>query len=295
MRLLTLNIIRYGVVVLLLTLFLPGAVAGQTRQTFEVASIRPSPPDAAQVTIGVRITGTQLRISRWPLKEYLAMAYGVRPQQISGPDSISTLYDISATIPAGISQDKIPEMLQALFADRFQMKAHLEKKEFPVYALEVAKDGLKIKEAAVDPGAPAAAAVTNVQGSGANNGVTLDGGDGSTFTLANNRVEVRKMTMEGFAGLATRFLDRPLVDFTGLKGRYDLTIELPPEDYTAMMVRAAVSQGIQLPPQALQAMNLGSLNPLKASMERAGFRLETRNAPLDYLVIDSIAKTPTEN
>jgi uncharacterized protein (TIGR03435 family) len=42
-------------------------------------------------------------------------------------------------------------------------------------------------------------------------------------------------------------------------------------------------------------MNLGSVNPLKAAMEKAGFRLEARNTPLDFLVIDSISKTPTEN
>ena len=291
MRLLTMNIIRYGSAAVLLTV----AVSGQERPAFEVASIRPTAPDQNEVVVGVRITGAQLRISRWPLKEYLAMAYRLRPQQISGPDSISALYDISATIPAGVSQEKVPEMLQALFADRFALKAHLEKKEFPVYALDVGKDGLKVKEAPLDAAAAAAPAATNVQGTGSNNGVSLDGGDGSSFSLVPNRVEVRRMTMERFAGLATRFLDRPLVDFTRLPGRYDLTLEIPPEDYTAMLVRAAVSQGIQLPPQALQAMNLGSINPLKAAMEKAGFRLDARNAPLDFLVIDSIAKAPTEN
>jgi len=285
------NIIRYGAVVLLLTV----GVGGQDRPAFEVASIRPTAPDQSEVVVGVRITGTQLRISRWPLREYLAMAYRVRPQQISGPDSLATLYDISATIPTGVSQDKVPEMLQALFADRFQMKSHLEKRDAPVYALEVGKDGLKVKEVALDPAAAAAPGATNVQGVGGGNTVSLDGGDGSSFTLSNNRVEVRRMTMERFAGLATRFLDRPVVDFTGLSGRYDLTLDVAPEDYTAMLVRAAVGQGIQLPPQALQAMNFGSLNPLKAGMERAGFRLDARNAPLDFLVVDSIAKTPTEN
>lgn len=291
MRLLTMNIIRYGIGVLLI----PVALSGQTRPAFEVASIRPSPPDRTEVAIGVRITGTQLRISQWPLKEYLSMAYRIRPQQISGPDSLSVLYDISATIPAGVPQDKVPEMLQALFADRFQMKAHLEKKEFPVYALEVGKDGLKIKEVPLDAAAAAAPLATNVQASGGNNTVALDGGDGLSFVLANNRVEVRRMTMERFAGLATRFLDRPVVDFTGLTGRYDLTLELPPEDYTAMMVRAAMSAGVQLPPQALQVLNGSSGNPLKAGMEKAGFRLDARNAPLDFLVVESILKTPTEN
>jgi len=285
------NIIRYGIGVLLI----PVVLSAQARPSFEVASIRPSAPDQNEVVIGVRITGAQLRVSRWPLKEYLAMAYRIRPQQISGPDSLSALYDISATIPAGVPQEKVPEMLQALFADRFALKAHLEKKESPVYALEVGKDGLKIKDVPLDPAAPSVPAATNVQGSGGNNGVTLDGGDGSSFTLVPNHVDVRRMTMERFAGLATRFLDRPLVDFTGLPGRYDLTLEIAPEDYTAMLVRAAVSQGIQLPPQALQAINLGSVNPLKAAMEKAGFRLDARSAPLDFLVVESISRTPTEN
>jgi len=284
------NIIRYAGALLLLS------AAALTAQgpAFEVASIRPTAPDQNNVVVGVRITGAQLRVSRWPLKEYLSMAYRIRPQQISGPDSLSALWDISATIPAGVSQDKVPEMLQALLADRFQMKAHLEKKEFPVYALEVGKDGLKIKEAAPDPTA-AGPVASNVQGTGGNNVVTLNGDDGSSFTLANNRVEVRRMTMERFANLVTRFLDRPVVDFTGLKGAYDLTLDIAPEDHAAMMVRAAVSQGVQLPPQALQAMNLGSLNPLKPGMEKAGFRLDARNALIDFLVVDSIAKAPTEN
>ena len=285
------HIFRYAVALLLI----PAAVSGQASPAFEVASIRPSPPERNEVTVGVRITGTQLRISSWPLKEYLSMAYRVRPQQISGPDSLSQLYDIAATIPAGVSTDKVPEMLQALFAERFQLKAHLEKKDFPVYALEVGKDGLKIKEVPLDSAAVAASPVTNVEASGSGNGVALDGGDGSSFVLANNRVDVRRMTMERFAGLATRFLDRPLVDFTGLTGRYDLTLELTPEDYTAMMIRAAVGAGVQLPPQALQLLNAGSGNPMKAGMEKVGFRLDSRTAPLDFLVVDSMSKTPTDN
>jgi uncharacterized protein (TIGR03435 family) len=284
------NIIRYAVALLLL----PVVLSGQAQPKFEVASIRPSAPEDNNVVVGVRITGAQLRISRWPIKEYLAMAYRVRPQQISGPDSISAPYDIAATIPAGVSQEQIPEMLQSLFADRFQMKTHLEKRDFPVYALEIGKDGLKIKEATLDPAA-ATPGASNVQGTGGNNVVAINGDDGSSFTMANNRVEVRRMTIERCANLATRFLDRPVIDFTGLKGAYDLTLDVAPEDYTAMMVRAAVSQGIKLPPQALQAVNLGSLNPLKAGMEKAGFRLDARNAPIDFVVIDSIAKTPTEN
>ena len=285
------NIIRYAVAVALLS----AVISGQARPTFEVASIRQSAGDRNNVTVGVRITGSQVRISEWPLKEYIALAYNVRPQQISGPDWLTDqVFDIAGTIPAGVSSDLVPQMFQALLEDRFQLKAHRETREFPVYALGVAQGGLKIKELPADPLAPVAAP-TNIEASGSGGGVFLDAGGGSTFQLGNNRLEIRKMTVSDFAGMITRFLDRPAVDFTGLSGRYDMTLELAPEDYTAMLMRAAVGAGVKLPPQALQLINAGSGNPLKASMERVGFTVDTRNAPLDFLVIDSTAKTPTEN
>jgi uncharacterized protein (TIGR03435 family) len=269
-------------------------VSAQPLPAFEVASIRPSPEQRNDVTIGVRITGAQVRISAWPLKEYLSMAFKIRPQQIAGPDWLSQQYDIAATIPAGISQERIPDMLQALLADRFQMKVHREKRDMPVYAIGVARDGLKITALPPDAAATAPSA-TNVQATGSGNGVALDLGDGGSFVLANNRVEARKVTMEGLAGVITRFLDRPAIDSTGLTGRYDLTLDLTPEDYTAMMLRAASGAGVVLPPQAFRALDAASGNPLEAPMKKVGLTFEQRNAPLDFIVVDSMARTPTEN
>ena len=60
-----------------------------------------------------------------------------------------------AKIPEGASKDKVPEMLQALLADRFKMAAHRETKDHPAYALVVGKSGPKLKEAEPDPAAPA--------------------------------------------------------------------------------------------------------------------------------------------
>jgi hypothetical protein len=95
MRLLTMNIILYGAAPLLLSARGHRSGPSGLRGRFDSAN----GARQNEVVVGVRITGAQLRISRWPLKEYLAMAYRLRPQQISGPDSISALYDISATIP----------------------------------------------------------------------------------------------------------------------------------------------------------------------------------------------------
>src|SRR5262245_26767273 len=128
---------------------LTAAVAfGQTRKEFEVSSIRPvaeQPPN--QVAVGLHIDGSQVRITYLALKDYIAMAYRTRLNQVSGPDWLATQrFDIAAKLPDGASQADVLQMLQSLLADRFQMKMHREMKEFPVYALEVAKTGLKIME-----------------------------------------------------------------------------------------------------------------------------------------------------
>ena len=69
------NIIRYGAVALMVT----ATVSGQARPAFEVASIRPTAPDQNEVVVGVRITGAQLRISRWPLAATEAANHPANP------------------------------------------------------------------------------------------------------------------------------------------------------------------------------------------------------------------------
>src|SRR5579862_3056224 len=116
--------------------------AAQTpaRPAFDVASIRASANNGeiqqGKVAVGVHIDGAQVRVNSFTLKEYLGIAYRMKVAQISGPDWISTeRFDISATIPPGGKAAQVDEMFQTLLADRFQLKFHREKKEFPVYAL----------------------------------------------------------------------------------------------------------------------------------------------------------------
>src|SRR5438045_1319916 len=117
--------------------------AKPARPEFEVASIKPSPQQAPnQAAVGIHIDGAQFRSSFFALKDYLGVAYRVRTNQITAPDWASTdKFDIAAKIPAGVKTDQIPEMLQTLLEDRFQLKAHRETKELPVYALVPAKGG----------------------------------------------------------------------------------------------------------------------------------------------------------
>jgi uncharacterized protein (TIGR03435 family) len=229
------------------------------------------------------------------LATYIAYAYRVKNYEISGPDWMaSERFDITAKLPAGRSAKDAIEMLRALLEERFQLKTHRESKELPAYALVVGKGGLKMQESATEPGAP----TTNEARPGFHSsavprpgGVTVDLGNGSSYTFADNKLEGRKMRLASIAPVLSAFLDRPVVDMTNLNGKYDFVLELSPEDFRAMGIRAAIAAGVALPPQAVQLAESASQDSLFNAIEK----LESRKAPIEVLVIDNCEKAPTEN
>jgi uncharacterized protein (TIGR03435 family) len=270
------------------------------RAEFEVAAIKPSaPPAAGQARAGVQVDGAQVHCSYLSLKDYIRFAYKVKDHQISGPDWLaSARFDIAAKLPAGATRDQVPEMLKALLEDRFQVKVHRETKEFPVYGLAVTKGGLKMKESPADPatdGAEAAKAPVTITATGGPGGTSVDLGKGSSFSMGNNKFEARKLSMISLAEMLSRFVDRPVVDMTELKGSYDFTLDFSPEDYRAMLIRSAIAAGVSLPPEALRAIEGSSGDSLFAALQGLGLKLESRKAPLEVLVFDQVLKTPTEN
>ena len=270
-----------------------------SRPEFEVATIRPSTPTATEtITAGVRIDGAQARWAALTFKDFIASAYRVKRYQVSGPDWISSdRFDIAATLPTGSSASQIPDMLQRLLEERFQVKMHREKKDFPVYVLEIAKGGLKMQETKPDQNAVSAdpQAPVNITGSGSSQGVSINLGRGSSYTFSSNKFEAKRLTMAALAGGLERFVDRPIVDMTDLQGSYDFVLDLTEEDYRAMLIQAAVTAGVVLPPQALRLLDGASLPSLFDAMQKVGLRLDARKTPLDLLVIDDARKTPTEN
>ena len=287
--------------------FIPGVLAsvaafGQTlpaRPEFEVASIRPSAPIAGrQINAGVHIDGARVSCAYLALKDYIRMAYRVKDYQISGPDWLaSERFDIAATLPAGAAREQVADMVQALLADRFRMTVHRDTKDLPVYGLVPAKGGLKMKESA--PGSEpesgdAGKGAVNVTASGGPAGTSVNLGKGSYFTVGNNRLEAKKLTMAALAEMLARFADRPVVDMTELKGNYDFTLEFTPEDFRAMMIRSAVAAGVMLPPEAMRALE-ASGDSLFTALQTLGLKLEPRKAPLEVLVIDHIERAPTDN
>lgn len=185
-------------------------------QEFEVASIKPSSQSAqGQTGAGLHIDGAMASYSALSLKLYLGMAYSLKNYQISAPDWMtSERWDIRAKLPDGSDPKQIPEMLRALLRDRFQMKMHRETKELPVYGLMIGKGELKLRESPADPsvgGEPSARSV-NVGASGSSGGTTVTYGNGSYFTLGDNKFEGKRLPMSIMADALARFADRPVVD-----------------------------------------------------------------------------------
>jgi uncharacterized protein (TIGR03435 family) len=92
-----------------------------------------------------------------------------------------------------------------------------------------------------------------------------------------------------------RFVDRPTVDMTNLKGNYDFTLKFTPEDFRAIMIRSAIAAGVQLPAEAMRALEGVSGDSLFTALQTLGLKLEPRKAPLEVLVIDHTEKAPSEN
>jgi uncharacterized protein (TIGR03435 family) len=302
---------------------------------FEVASIKPAgqldPVAIAQgkVNVGMKVDGAICRIGSFSLRDLIRTAYEVKDYQISGVDSLGAplsaqRFDIQATMPEGATEKQVPQMLQALLADRFKLVMHRETKDQSVYALVVAKGGSKLKPSEPDPPAPETPAETpetpkkgeTVIGQGKGQmrisgniadgkGITVKGaGVGSMhMTMADGKMhlEAAKMTMAALADSATSFVGKPVVDMTELKGEYQVTLDLSMED----LLKVARSIGVMAPGAAGGAASSGGPDSAQASdpagssifesIQKLGLRLDARKAPLDYIVIDHFEKSPTEN
>jgi uncharacterized protein (TIGR03435 family) len=287
--------------------FLPVFVFGQTPlQTkpshleFEVASVRPAPPMDASVKIGMHTDGAQVRFDFLSVRDCMRIAWQVKDFQIIGPDWIaSDRFNITAKVPeGGASQEQVREMLRNLLMERFKLTFHPDKKEFAVYALVLGKNGLKMQETAPDALTDAAPAKggLSVNASGSAAGVFVDLGQGSYYTFANNKLVGHKLTMPRIADTLGAYMDKPVVDMTGLPDNknYDFSLDITSDDYRVMLIRSAIKAGVSLPPEAMHLAD-GSIDSLYSALDTTGLKMDPRKAPLDVMVIDHADKTPTEN
>jgi len=278
---------------MLRALVVTAVLAAQQDVQFEVASVRPRPEQPErEVATGAQIGPRQVRLEYVSLKDCIAIAYRVDLAHVVGPDWIaSTRFDIAAALPMGATRQQVPEMLQALMAERFKLRIHRETREFPAYELGLAKPDAKLDPATPDP-EPVDQPITQTM-NGSGDGIMVTLGRGASYTLQKGQFEARKVTMAMLAEALGRFVGRPVVDVTGLSGYFNVTFETP--DTRILTVRYGASVGVPVPPEPLQFANDVTGPAIAASLRRAGFSFESLRLPVDVIVVDAIERTPTEN
>jgi uncharacterized protein (TIGR03435 family) len=221
------------------------------------------------------------------LKDVVARAYRVKPYQVSGPGWIdSTRYDITAKIPDG-AKDKVPEMLQALLLERFNMSVHHETKDLPIYALIVGKNGSKLKKSE-EGAAPVMMGPDGAKMKNAPRGAMMVDGSG--------RIQANRVTMSGFSDMLSRMMDRPVVDMTGMEGDYDITLEVAMEDLIGMKKMAGgMGPGVHSGGEGGPAPESNPRASMFTAVQQLGLKLDPRRSPLDFLVVDKAEKVATEN
>jgi uncharacterized protein (TIGR03435 family) len=294
---------------------------------FEVASIKPSGDIMASMTagkmphVGLKVDDQRVDIGYFTLAQLITYAYKLKPYQVTGPDWMkSAHWDIEAKLPDGAKKDQVPEMMQALLADRFGLVVHHANKETSVLALEVGKNGVKMVEAPPDPATPVKLDDKD--------GALIDAGDTQVRVKTTGRVgeggstqiaggpagnvkvsvdngmmhmESSQMTMEILTQQLTGFLGEPVVDKTDLKGKYIVAVDISVEDLQAI----ARSQGFAIPaggPGAAQGNASAAATAsdpsggsIYASVEKLGLKLNKEKLPVDMIVVDHLEKTPTDN
>ena len=226
---------------------------------FEVATIKPVAPDAKASRYIVMQGSSRFVEKDYTLKLLIAAAYDLNPRTIlGGPAWIeSDHYDILAVTPGEVrpTRDEQMSMLRNLLADRFSLNFHREQKEFSIYVLEAAKSGSKLKPSTAPPDDPAKLI--------------------STVYPQHILLPARNTTMGEFASLLQRaVLDRPVVDQTGLQGRYDFDLQWAPDE-------TQFGGEVPVAPSDAPAAPLFS-----AIQDQLGLRLIATRGPVNALVVD---------
>jgi bla regulator protein blaR1 len=268
--------------------------AAKGRPEFEVASIRPGDPNGGGGSKSkdggggapFEVEHRTVTARNMTLYFFIIQAYGIRGcrplgagdcLRISGgPDWIKKdTFDIRAKMPDDspdytsmqLFEGQAPRlqlMLQALLADRFSLKIHRETRQLSVYALMVAKKGSKLH--AAKAGEPALGPIFR----------SVEHPNGET-TL---QMTVQNRSLQEVADIFSIFMDRPVLDRTGLKGKFDFKMEYEPNP--------------DVPALALPGGELVGPALFTAFQEQAGLKLQPTKGPVEILVIDR-AEKPSEN
>lgn len=247
----------------------PKSMPADADPSFDVATVKPSTPGRPGKGFGY--DGHHFRTFNTNMNDLIAFAYGMHAKQVVGaPDWFgSDLFDIEGVpdVEGRPNQKQMQSMVKKLLADRFKLKFHNDKRELSVYVISVASGGMKAKESTAAPNDPPA-----------------------FFFRALGDLTVRNQTMADFATwMQSGVMDKPVVDQTGLTGRYDFHLKWTPDDSQFAQFRGA---GVNVPPPTDDPNAPPSL--YTAIQEQVGLKMSPGKAPDDVMVIDG-AEKPTAN
>jgi len=274
-----------------------GAQSAQTAPapspSFEVTSIKPN--RAGDMRFGIMMRPGRFTTSGITTRFLIAYAYKVKDFQVSGGPSWinSDRYDIDAKeddsmvaeldkLPPEERGDQIRLMVRSLLADRFKLSLSHTTKELPVYALVVAKNGPKLHEAKPDETYPDAP----------------KGPDGRVHSgmgmmrFGGGQLTGQGVPMENLVHMLSQQLGRDVLDQTGLKGKYDFTLQWTPDQSQGAMMQGpgGGTPGPDSPPPP----DPNGPSIFTAIQEQLGLKLESTKGPVEILVIDHVEK-PSEN
>jgi len=233
----------------------------------EVVSIKPSPPGGPGYETA-RVDTGRLTVANYPLRNMIGAAYRLRREQlVGGPPWIDkATYDITAKADGPADGREMWALMQTVLTERFHLKMHVEKREFAVYDLTVAKAGLLPAPRSgncrgSDPLAGPQEPPKGKRMVGPCGTLLMPALPGGGAELVGGQVR-----MPMLASWLTDLLHRPVVDKTGYAAPFDVDIEFGRED----------APGLPTLPSVLQ--------------KQLGLKLTASKAMLDVHVIDSIER-----
>jgi len=297
-----------SVIVGLLTAPQGQAQPAQARPSFEVASVKVNAHcEPGQGHFGISPGGLYLPCIS--LRALIRNAYGDpfnggnlparRLEALGGPSWLdSDRYDISAKAEAAASREQIMgPMLQSLIEERFNLKVHKEPRDAAVYALTVAKSGTKLQPSKEGSCTPIDLSnLPGPPGPGGGPGEPMPkycgffGGRG-IGKAAGMVFDWYGMTIAEFAGMLPSFVDRPIVDKTGLTARFDIHLEFVPELVVSV---ATTLNGVPVPAAGANSGDASGPSIFVALEEQLGLKLSPARSPVDVIVVDR-AERPSAN
>jgi len=195
------------------------------------------------------------------LNAVIRWAYGVQDAQVNGPDWLGNAwFDIFAKSANEVPVAQLREMLRTLLAERFKLAIHRDSKEMTALILTVSKSGHKLQPVDAEGSPSLESGKLSLTGRGATVGQMCD--------------------------FVAKELHDPVIDQTGLTGRYNYFLDIQPY-FTEESQKAAA--GVNGPPPDAHAI-------IAAAMQKElGIKVESKKVPVEVIVVEHVEKTPIEN